>query len=43
MLTGSRGYRWLNAAGVVRHDVPDNADFRLVTPRPAAGLGPRTR
>ncbi|MFI0792748.1 glycoside hydrolase family 13 protein [Micromonospora rubida] len=34
MLTGSRGYRWLNAAGVVPHDVPDNGDFKLVTHAP---------
>ncbi|WP_416901171.1 glycoside hydrolase family 13 protein [Micromonospora echinospora] len=37
MLTGRRGYRWLNAAGPVDHDVPDHADFRLVAydPPPA--------
>ncbi|MFF5177380.1 glycoside hydrolase family 13 protein [Micromonospora sp. NPDC000316] len=34
MLTGTRGYRWLNAAGQVDHDVPDNADFKLVTHAP---------
>ncbi|MGC5332782.1 glycoside hydrolase family 13 protein [Micromonospora sp. DT62] len=34
MLTGSRGSRWLNAAGVVGHDVPDNGDFKLVTHAP---------
>ncbi|KXK60121.1 alpha-glycosidase [Micromonospora rosaria] len=37
LLTGRRGRRWLNAAGVVGHDVPDAGDFRLVTydPPPA--------
>ncbi|MGS2614170.1 glycoside hydrolase family 13 protein [Micromonospora sp. LZ34] len=37
MLTGARGHRWLNAAGLVGHDVPDNGDFRLVSydPPPA--------
>ncbi|MCX4386778.1 glycoside hydrolase family 13 protein [Micromonospora peucetia] len=34
MLTGSRGHRWLNAAGVAPHDVPDNGDFKLVTHAP---------
>ncbi|MFG3709827.1 glycoside hydrolase family 13 protein [Micromonospora sp. NPDC049460] len=34
MLTGRRGYRWLNAAGVAHHDVPDNGDFKLVTHAP---------
>ncbi|MFF5228988.1 glycoside hydrolase family 13 protein [Dactylosporangium sp. NPDC000521] len=30
LATGSAGYRWLNAAGLWSHDVPDTADFRLV-------------
>ncbi|MEU5904298.1 glycoside hydrolase family 13 protein [Micromonospora sp. NPDC047527] len=34
MLTGADGYRWLNAAGLVDHDVPDNSDFKLVTHAP---------
>jgi alpha-glucosidase len=28
---GSRGYRWLTAAGVVDHDVPDATDFWLAS------------
>lgn len=34
---GPNGYRWLNAAGLFDHDVPDVDDFRLVTyvPPPA--------
>ncbi|MFJ6195115.1 glycoside hydrolase family 13 protein [Micromonospora sp. NPDC092111] len=37
MLTGAKGYRWLNAAGPVDHDVPDNGDFKLVSyPPPPA-------
>ncbi|MDO3701291.1 glycoside hydrolase family 13 protein [Micromonospora sp. C28SCA-DRY-2] len=37
LLTGARGHRWLNAAGLVDHDVPDHGDFRLVSydPPPA--------
>ena len=35
------GPRWLNAAGLVGHDVPDATDFRLRRLRPAAGLGGR--
>ncbi|MFG2099199.1 glycoside hydrolase family 13 protein [Micromonospora echinaurantiaca] len=37
LLTGARGRRWLNAAGLVDHDVPDHGDFRLVSydPPPA--------
>ncbi|MEU8296598.1 glycoside hydrolase family 13 protein [Micromonospora sp. NPDC048909] len=34
LLTGGRGQRWLNAAGVVGHDVPDHGDFKLVTHAP---------
>ncbi|GAA4567373.1 maltodextrin glucosidase [Micromonospora coerulea] len=34
MLTGGTGYRWLNAAGLVDHDVPDNGDFKLVSYAP---------
>ncbi|WP_446218250.1 glycoside hydrolase family 13 protein [Micromonospora sp. IBHARD004] len=34
MLSGATGYRWLNAAGVVDHDVPDNGDFKLVSYAP---------
>jgi alpha-glucosidase len=34
MLSGARGYRWLNAAGLVDHDVPDNGDFKLVSYAP---------
>jgi len=30
LLSGSDGYRWLTAAGVVGHDVPDDTDFRIV-------------
>ncbi|HTZ42837.1 MAG TPA: glycoside hydrolase family 13 protein [Jatrophihabitans sp.] len=30
LLDGPAGYRWLTAAGVVAHDVPDDTDFRLV-------------
>ena len=28
------GYRWLNAAGLVDHDVPDHGDFKLVSHAP---------
>ncbi len=37
LLDGPGGYRWLTAAGVVGHDVPDATDFRLVAfaPPPA--------
>ncbi|SCG75510.1 alpha-glucosidase [Micromonospora echinaurantiaca] len=37
LLTGARDRRWLNAAGLVDHDVPDHGDFRLVSydPPPA--------
>ncbi len=31
LLLGRGGRRWLTAAGVVDHDVPDGTDFRLVT------------
>ncbi|HEY0699367.1 MAG TPA: alpha-amylase family glycosyl hydrolase, partial [Micromonospora sp.] len=34
LLTGRHGRRWLNASGVVGHDVPDSGDFRLVTYEP---------
>ncbi len=34
MLTGATGYRWLNAAGQIDHDVPDHGDFRLVSHAP---------
>ncbi|GHJ10252.1 alpha-glycosidase [Micromonospora humidisoli] len=35
MLTGATGgYRWLNAAGQVDHDVPDHGDFKLVSHAP---------
>ncbi|MER7888373.1 glycoside hydrolase family 13 protein [Micromonospora sp. NPDC094482] len=34
LLTGGRGHRWLNAAGVVGHDVPDHGDFKLVSHAP---------
>ncbi|TDC64442.1 glycoside hydrolase family 13 protein [Micromonospora sp. KC207] len=35
MLTGADGgYRWLTAAGVADHDVPDNGDFKLVSHAP---------
>ncbi|MGK5738272.1 glycoside hydrolase family 13 protein [Micromonospora sp. URMC 103] len=34
LLTGRHGYRWLNAAGLVAHDVPDAGDFRLVSHAP---------
>ncbi|QDY06462.1 glycoside hydrolase family 13 protein [Micromonospora sp. HM134] len=34
MLTGTTGYRWLNAAGPVDHDVPDHGDFKLVSHAP---------
>lgn len=30
LLDGPGGYRWLTAAGVVAHDVPDDTDFRIV-------------
>jgi alpha-glucosidase len=30
LLVGTKGYCWLNAFGVVPHDVPDDSDFRLV-------------
>jgi alpha-glucosidase len=30
LLAGPSGYRWLTAAGIVDHDVPDDTDFRLV-------------
>jgi alpha-glucosidase len=30
LLDGPGGYRWLTAAGVVGHDVPDDTDFRIV-------------
>lgn len=31
LLTGASGYRWLTAAGLHAHDVPDHQDFRLST------------
>ncbi|MFI7522606.1 glycoside hydrolase family 13 protein [Micromonospora globbae] len=31
LLTGRHGYRWLTAAGLVDHDVPDHGDFKLVS------------
>ena len=31
--------RWLTAAGVVEHDVPDTFDFRVVTHAPAPAWG----
>jgi alpha-glucosidase len=31
LLSGRRGPRWLSAAGLVDHDVPDHGDFKLVT------------
>ncbi|MFC8849551.1 MULTISPECIES: glycoside hydrolase family 13 protein [unclassified Micromonospora] len=35
MLTDARGdYRWLTAAGLADHDVPDNGDFTLVSHAP---------
>ncbi|PWR10350.1 alpha-glycosidase, partial [Micromonospora sicca] len=34
MLSGRKGYRWLNAAGLVDHDVPDSGDFKLVSYAP---------
>ncbi|WP_229399846.1 glycoside hydrolase family 13 protein [Micromonospora okii] len=34
LLDGARGGRWLNAAGLADHDVPDNGDFKLVTHAP---------
>ncbi|MFG1801929.1 glycoside hydrolase family 13 protein [Micromonospora carbonacea] len=35
MLTDARGdYRWLTAAGLTDHDVPDHGDFKLVTHAP---------
>lgn len=34
LLTGDGGYRWLNAAGLRHHDVPDSADFRLISYAP---------
>jgi alpha-glucosidase len=34
LLDGARGSRWLNAAGLADHDVPDNGDFKLVTHAP---------
>ncbi|MFC4020675.1 glycoside hydrolase family 13 protein [Micromonospora sp. GCM10011542] len=33
-LLSGRGRRWLTAAGVVDHDVPDASDFKLVTHAP---------
>jgi alpha-glucosidase len=35
LLVGASGYQWLTGYGVVRHDVPDDTDFRLVTYPPA--------
>ncbi|GAB3078990.1 glycoside hydrolase family 13 protein [Micromonospora schwarzwaldensis] len=35
LLAGPAGYRWLTAAGVVAHDVPDDTDFRMVCDDPA--------
>ncbi|MEV1329059.1 glycoside hydrolase family 13 protein [Micromonospora costi] len=37
LLTGRRDHRWLNAAGLVDHDVPDHGDFRLVSYAPPPG------
>lgn len=40
LLDGRAGCRWLNAAGLVDHDVPDHGDFKLVSyapPRPGPG------
>ncbi|MBB5111511.1 alpha-glucosidase [Micromonospora echinospora] len=34
LLDGERGARWLNAAGLSGHDVPDNGDFKLVSYAP---------
>ncbi|WP_432956666.1 glycoside hydrolase family 13 protein [Micromonospora haikouensis] len=35
LLTDARGdYRWLTAAGLADHDVPDHGDFKLVTHAP---------
>lgn len=34
LLDGATGCRWLNAAGLVDHDVPDNGDFKLVSYAP---------
>ncbi|MET8306437.1 glycoside hydrolase family 13 protein [Micromonospora sp. NPDC005173] len=34
LLSGRRGPRWLTAAGLVDHDVPDHGDFKLVTHAP---------
>src|SRR5689334_21084661 len=37
LLEGRGGHHWLNAAGVVDHDVPDDTDFRLIAdPAPPA-------
>ncbi|KKK05362.1 glycoside hydrolase family 13 protein [Micromonospora sp. HK10] len=37
LLDGRRGARWLNAAGLIDHDVPDHGDFKLVSyPPPPA-------
>ncbi|GAA0944071.1 maltodextrin glucosidase [Actinocorallia libanotica] len=37
LLTGPAGYRWLTAAGLCSHDVPDATDFRLNTYAPPPG------
>ncbi len=37
LLTGRAGYRWLTAAGLRPHDVPDATDFRLSTHAPPPG------
>ncbi|MEU4577423.1 glycoside hydrolase family 13 protein [Nonomuraea sp. ATR24] len=34
LLETARGQRWLTAAGLVRHDLPDSGDFRLVCHAP---------
>ncbi|SCE80838.1 alpha-glucosidase [Micromonospora coriariae] len=34
LLSGRRGPRWLTAAGLVDHDVPDQCDFKLVSHAP---------
>ncbi|MFD2766871.1 glycoside hydrolase family 13 protein [Micromonospora eburnea] len=34
LLDGRAGCRWLNAAGLVDHDVPDHGDFKLVSYAP---------
>jgi alpha-glucosidase len=39
LLDGPAGTRWLTAAGVVAHDVPDATDFRLVSYQPPPAWG----